>query len=208
MRRTTTDSNNELYMFFFFCLIPQPLYKWIKYWNIIIGFAYKRLHIRLLNTAIIFTWYIYFQALTRCIYLLQVKWRFYSLSREKDHWKNERRKDETVCFYWLVKKLGSWQILMIFFNIMVFSFRIQTNFKLGSWCQSCYMCMLLCFLGGWKTLMDSVSKFGADSPLTKLVVTFKDADPDDAFSSVPYEKGSCFLFYLEQLVGGPGRNAE
>jgi len=56
--------------------------------------------------------------------------------------------------------------------------------------------------------MDSVSKFGADSPLTKLVVTFKDADPDDAFSSVPYEKGSCFLFYLEQLVGGPGRNAE
>ena len=28
------------------------------------------------------------------------------------------------------------------------------------------------------------------------------ADPDDAFSSVPYEKGFAFLFYLEQLVGG------
>ncbi|KAK3753525.1 hypothetical protein QZH41_018018, partial [Actinostola sp. cb2023] len=59
------------------------------------------------------------------------------------------------------------------------------------------------FIGGWKTLMDAVSKFGADSPLTKLVVSFSDSDPDDAFSSVPYEKGSCFLFYLEQLVGGP-----
>lgn len=56
--------------------------------------------------------------------------------------------------------------------------------------------------------MDSVSKFGEDSPLTKLVVTFKDADPDDAFSSVPYEKGSCFLFYLEQLVGGSGKMSD
>jgi hypothetical protein len=38
------------------------------------------------------------------------------------------------------------------------------------------------------------------------VVSLKDSDPDDAFSSVPYEKGSCFLFYLEQLLGGPGEN--
>ena len=29
-------------------------------------------------------------------------------------------------------------------------------------------------------------------------------DPDDAFSKVPYEKGSTFLWYLEDLVGGPG----
>lgn len=28
-------------------------------------------------------------------------------------------------------------------------------------------------------------------------------DPDDAFSSVPYEKGHTFLFYLEELLGGP-----
>ncbi|KAL2912780.1 Leucyl aminopeptidase yscIV [Polyrhizophydium stewartii] len=28
-------------------------------------------------------------------------------------------------------------------------------------------------------------------------------DPDDTFSSVPYEKGFNFLFYLEKLVGGP-----
>jgi leukotriene-A4 hydrolase len=30
--------------------------------------------------------------------------------------------------------------------------------------------------------------------------------PDDAFSSVPYEKGSAFLFYLETLLGGPGKS--
>lgn len=29
------------------------------------------------------------------------------------------------------------------------------------------------------------------------------ARQDDAFSSVPYEKGFNFLWYLEQLVGGP-----
>lgn len=28
-------------------------------------------------------------------------------------------------------------------------------------------------------------------------------DPDDAFSSVPYEKGFIFLYYLEKLVGKP-----
>ena len=30
-------------------------------------------------------------------------------------------------------------------------------------------------------------------------------DPDDAFSVVPYEKGSTFLWYLEDTVGGPGK---
>ncbi|EDO26623.1 predicted protein, partial [Nematostella vectensis] len=48
-----------------------------------------------------------------------------------------------------------------------------------------------------------VSKFADNMSLTKLVVSLKDTDPDDAFSSVPYEKGSCFLVYLEQLLGGP-----
>lgn len=28
-------------------------------------------------------------------------------------------------------------------------------------------------------------------------------DPDDAFSSVPYEKGHTFLYYIEHLLGGP-----
>ncbi|OLP91527.1 Leukotriene A-4 hydrolase [Symbiodinium microadriaticum] len=40
------------------------------------------------------------------------------------------------------------------------------------------------------------------SGLTRLEPDIDDIDPDDAFSRVPYEKGSLFLFYLEQLVGG------
>lgn len=43
---------------------------------------------------------------------------------------------------------------------------------------------------------------GKDNPLTNLVVDLSTVDPDDAFSRVPYEKGSTFLWYLEDLVGG------
>lgn len=39
--------------------------------------------------------------------------------------------------------------------------------------------------------------------LTKLVVDLSDCSPDDAFSSVPYIKGSTFLRYIEDLLGGP-----
>ncbi|KAI5693220.1 hypothetical protein M8J75_011301 [Diaphorina citri] len=44
---------------------------------------------------------------------------------------------------------------------------------------------------------------GEDNPLTKLIVDLKHTHPDDAFSTCPYEKGHTFLFYLEQLLGGP-----
>ena len=40
--------------------------------------------------------------------------------------------------------------------------------------------------------------------LTALRPTLTQVHPDDAFSTVPYEKGSAFLFYLETLLGGPG----
>ncbi len=46
--------------------------------------------------------------------------------------------------------------------------------------------------------------FGAEHPFTHLVPDLKGVDPDDAFSTVPYEKGSNLLFYLEQKLGGPG----
>lgn len=59
------------------------------------------------------------------------------------------------------------------------------------------------YIGGWKTLKDQLKQFPENSPLTKLVVELKDTDPDDSFSSVPYEKGSCFLYYLERILGGP-----
>lgn len=56
---------------------------------------------------------------------------------------------------------------------------------------------------GWKSLTDSVEHFGHDHEFTKLITDLKGKDPDDAFSSVPYEKGFNFLFYLENLVGKP-----
>ncbi|KAJ5088120.1 hypothetical protein N7456_011736 [Penicillium angulare] len=56
---------------------------------------------------------------------------------------------------------------------------------------------------GWKALSDSVEHFGHDHEFTKLITDLKGKDPDDAFSSIPYEKGFNFLFYLENLVGKP-----
>jgi leukotriene-A4 hydrolase len=54
---------------------------------------------------------------------------------------------------------------------------------------------------GWKALEDSVKLFGEDHEFTKLVIDLKGKDPDDAFSSIPYEKGFHFLYYLEKLIG-------
>ncbi|KAG9238425.1 putative leukotriene A-4 hydrolase like protein [Amylocarpus encephaloides] len=56
---------------------------------------------------------------------------------------------------------------------------------------------------GWKALEDSVNLFGADHEFTKLVIDLKGNDPDDAFSSIPYEKGFHFLYYLEKLLTKP-----
>uniref|UniRef100_A0A3Q3GW40 Leukotriene A-4 hydrolase n=1 Tax=Labrus bergylta TaxID=56723 RepID=A0A3Q3GW40_9LABR len=58
-------------------------------------------------------------------------------------------------------------------------------------------------MGGWKDLQDSVNTFGSNNPLTNLVPSLQDVDPDDAFSSVPYEKGFALLYHLEELLGGP-----
>jgi len=55
---------------------------------------------------------------------------------------------------------------------------------------------------GYKSLRDSIDNFGEDNPLTALMPNLNGIDPDDAFSSVPYEKGFVFLFYLENVVGG------
>jgi len=54
---------------------------------------------------------------------------------------------------------------------------------------------------GWKALVDSVDRYGHDHEFTKLIVNLKGQDPDDAFSSIPYEKGFTFLYHLEKLVG-------
>lgn len=54
---------------------------------------------------------------------------------------------------------------------------------------------------GWKALTDSIREFGEEHEFTKLIVDLKGKDPDDAFSTVPYEKGFTFLYYLEKQIG-------
>ena len=55
----------------------------------------------------------------------------------------------------------------------------------------------------WKELEETVAEqFHPTHPYTCLVPNIDGVDPDDAFSRVPYEKGSTFLWYLEDLVGG------
>lgn len=53
---------------------------------------------------------------------------------------------------------------------------------------------------GWKALQDSVKQFGDSHEFTKMVIDLKGKDPDDAFSSMPYEKGYTFLSHLEAQI--------
>ncbi|OAL48063.1 leukotriene A-4 hydrolase [Pyrenochaeta sp. DS3sAY3a] len=54
---------------------------------------------------------------------------------------------------------------------------------------------------GWKALEESVERYGKDHEYTKLVTDLKGQDPDDAFSSIPYEKGFHALYQFELLLG-------
>jgi leukotriene-A4 hydrolase len=56
---------------------------------------------------------------------------------------------------------------------------------------------------GQTALDQEFARFGADSPLTKLRTDLAGVDPDDAFSSIPYEKGARFLTLVERNVGRP-----
>jgi len=56
---------------------------------------------------------------------------------------------------------------------------------------------------GFHALEECVAHFGPTNPLTALMPSMEGIDPDDSFSSVPYEKGFNFLCYLQGLVGGP-----
>eukprot|EP01083_Nonionella_stella_P242951 847031_1 len=56
-------------------------------------------------------------------------------------------------------------------------------------------------LEGFRSLEIDVNEFGNDSPFTRLVPELSGMDPDDAFSSVPYEKGFTFLMFLQGIVG-------
>ncbi|EFA75862.1 leukotriene A4 hydrolase [Heterostelium album PN500] len=56
-------------------------------------------------------------------------------------------------------------------------------------------------INGLKHLKDDIDQFGATNPLTALRPNLDGIDPDDAFSSVPYDKGFNLLCYLQSLVG-------
>ncbi|KAJ1835662.1 Leucyl aminopeptidase yscIV [Coemansia sp. RSA 2711] len=61
---------------------------------------------------------------------------------------------------------------------------------------------LSCVIGE-ADLVESIQFYGKDSPLTALVPKLDNVDPDDAYSTVPYDKGAHLLYYLEQALGGP-----
>jgi leukotriene-A4 hydrolase len=54
---------------------------------------------------------------------------------------------------------------------------------------------------GEAALRESLGRFGADSALTRLRTDLAGLDPDDAFSSIPYEKGARFVALLERTAG-------
>ncbi|EDO18291.1 hypothetical protein Kpol_1039p41 [Vanderwaltozyma polyspora DSM 70294] len=57
---------------------------------------------------------------------------------------------------------------------------------------------------GWNDLANSISAMKNPDRFSTLIQNLNDGtDPDEAFSSVPYEKGFNLLFHLETILGGP-----
>ena len=54
---------------------------------------------------------------------------------------------------------------------------------------------------GNNELIADIKLLGLDSEYTKLSPDFGGNDPDDGFSTVPYEKGYQFLIFIEKLIG-------
>jgi leukotriene-A4 hydrolase len=54
---------------------------------------------------------------------------------------------------------------------------------------------------GGTALKEAIARFGADSPYTVLRTHLEGVDPDEVYSSVPYEKGSLLVALLERSVG-------
>jgi leukotriene-A4 hydrolase len=57
-------------------------------------------------------------------------------------------------------------------------------------------------LEGRHSMKNSVDAYGCEHCFTQLVPSLDGIDPDDAFSSIPYEKGFNFLNFLQEAVGG------
>nr|GMC50143.1 leukotriene A-4 hydrolase homolog [Ipomoea batatas] len=56
---------------------------------------------------------------------------------------------------------------------------------------------------GWRGLVEDVERFKDNLEFTKLKTNQAGVDPDDVYSSVPYEKGFQFLWRIERQVGRP-----
>ena len=54
---------------------------------------------------------------------------------------------------------------------------------------------------GNNELIADIKLLGEDSEYTKLSPDYGGNDPDDGFSTVPYEKGYQFLIFIEKLIG-------
>jgi len=54
---------------------------------------------------------------------------------------------------------------------------------------------------GKNSLDESMARFGTNSPFTKLRTDLRGIDPDEVYSTVPYEKGALFVTALERQVG-------
>lgn len=60
---------------------------------------------------------------------------------------------------------------------------------------------LMAWAIGQKSLEDSLDRFRDHPELTVLRTHLAGVDPDDAFSTVPYEKGARFVWAMEQAMG-------
>ncbi|KAF8329435.1 uncharacterized protein EI90DRAFT_3145933 [Cantharellus anzutake] len=61
----------------------------------------------------------------------------------------------------------------------------------------------LSYIIGRSSLISALKGFEKTPKYQRLVIEYeRGEDPDDAYSRIPYEKGSNFLLYLERLLGG------
>jgi len=59
------------------------------------------------------------------------------------------------------------------------------------------------YIIGRKSLSDALAQYKEKPKYQRLVIPYTPGeDPDDAYSTVPYEKGANFLLYLERQLGG------
>ncbi|PVZ97460.1 hypothetical protein BB558_006565 [Smittium angustum] len=54
---------------------------------------------------------------------------------------------------------------------------------------------------GVDELKNDVNRMGVTNKLTNMVPNLTEVHPDDAFSTIPYEKGYNFLYYLQHMLG-------